>query len=264
MKLLALARSVDVAAKNQWLHLVVIFLFGILILVAFFISVLGYVADWYWTGVPEKTFWNWLEVLVAPVLLSGGGFLLYTAWTWSDHRLAEKGAHEAARHAALHGIANGYIDDIEQLLLKVEKGNSREGEIAPTIAWARTLIVLEGLDRSRKGQIIRFLQHARLLKQAASSHHEPRQQLFISLKSANLRGVHLPQVDLSGANLQEANLQEANLQEANLLEADLSGADLSGAIVAEKHLTKAKLEGATMTNGQKFEDWLQEHGPRGG
>jgi hypothetical protein len=219
MKLLALARSVDVAAKNQWLHLAIIFLFGILVLVAFFISVLGYVSDLHWTGVPEKTFWNWLEVLVAPVLLSGGGFLLYTAWTWSDHRLAETGAHEAARHASLHGIANGYIDDIEQLLLKVDKGNSREGEIARSIAWARTLIVLEGLDQGRKGHIIRFLQHASLLKQAASSHHEPRQQLLISLKSANLRGVHLPRIDLSGANLQEANLLAANL-----LEADLSGA----------------------------------------
>ena len=257
MKLRALARSVEVAAQNQWLHLAVIILFGILVLVAFSISVLGYVDNWNWTGVTEKTFWDWLEILVAPVLLSGGGFLLYTAWTWSDHRLAEKGAYEASRHADLHGIANGYIDDIEQLLLKVGKGNSREAEIARTIAWARTLIVLEGLDPSRKGQIIRFLQHANLLKQAASSHHEPRQQLFISLNGANLRRVHLPGVDLSGANLQEANLQEANLLEANLLEADLSGADLSGAIVAEKHLTKAKLEGATMTNGQKFEDWLR-------
>ena len=54
MKLLALARSVDVAAKNQWLHLAVISLFGMLVLIAFLISVLGYVSDWYWTGVPKN------------------------------------------------------------------------------------------------------------------------------------------------------------------------------------------------------------------
>jgi uncharacterized protein YjbI with pentapeptide repeats len=117
-----------------------------------------------------------------------------------------------------------------------------------------------------------------------------------SLRKADLSGAILDQaylqgVDLSGANLGPRQLSEAELRWARarghylpghsrLVEADLRGADLSGAILSGALLESADLryanltgvvgvtpdklaeltsllEGATMPNGQKYEDWLK-------
>jgi uncharacterized protein YjbI with pentapeptide repeats len=70
------------------------------------------------------------------------------------------------------------------------------------------------------------------------------------------RGAGLNDADLSNANLSGADLSNANLSGANL-----SGANLKGADVTEEQLAKCKsLEGATMPDGQKYEDWLKSKG----
>jgi uncharacterized protein YjbI with pentapeptide repeats len=73
--------------------------------------------------------------------------------------------------------------------------------------------------------------------------------------------IDLSEAKLSGANLSKANLNRANLSKANLRYADLSGADLRGAvgITNEELEQQAKsLKGATMPNGQKYEDWRED------
>jgi uncharacterized protein YjbI with pentapeptide repeats len=108
------------------------------------------------------------------------------------------------------------------------------------------------------------------------------------LSNANLLGDNLRNVDLSrthvyGSNLKEADLSDANLSgavlgspilarlqeplsradvrdiRADLSRTDLSGANLEGALVTGVQLEQqAKtLQGATMPNGQKYEDWLK-------
>lgn len=66
------------------------------------------------------------------------------------------------------------------------------------------------------------------------------------------------------AELINANLNDAKFINANLTQADLSGADLSGAILKDAQGVSCQqmqgaesLEGATMPNGQKYEDWLK-------
>src|SRR5215204_1135818 len=157
------ASSRQRAGKRPLWHIAVILLL-VLLFVMFVsavsvISVLGYLLQWKWTGVTDKTFWHWLGLLFAPVLLSGGGFLLYTLWAWSEHRDKEKAANEAARHADLDKITQGYLDDIQKLLLEAD---SKKDKIVNALARARTLNVLEGLDQYRKGSIIRFLNDASL------------------------------------------------------------------------------------------------------
>jgi len=114
-----------------------------------------------------------------------------------------------------------------------------------------------------------------------------------NLSRAKLNGAHLEGADLSWANLKEAELpvahmEKADLNGANLEGAKLQGADLSGSlirsygkmeiavVVGEANLNRANLEGAwgitnrelaqqtsalegaTMPNGQKYEDWLKD------
>lgn len=94
------------------------------------------------------------------------------------------------------------------------------------------------------------------------------------LSSANLEGVHLWANDLTEADLSNANLREADFAgsitgpllsdspdadfgDAILTDADLTGADLTDATITEEQLAQcASLEGATMPDGRKYEDWL--------
>ncbi len=89
------------------------------------------------------------------------------------------------------------------------------------------------------------------------------------LSSANLSNALLNDADLSEANLYVANLGNAALSGADLSDTFLSGADLLGADLDRANLSGAQgwtedqlseavsLEGATMPNGQKYEDWLK-------
>jgi uncharacterized protein YjbI with pentapeptide repeats len=73
------------------------------------------------------------------------------------------------------------------------------------------------------------------------------------LSGANLSGANLSRADLHGANLQRANLQRANLTLANFQEA-------AGITNEELEQQARFLEGATMPDGQKYEDWLKSRG----
>jgi uncharacterized protein YjbI with pentapeptide repeats len=80
------------------------------------------------------------------------------------------------------------------------------------------------------------------------------------LSDANLIGAELSDAVLLKANLSNADLDNANLIGANLIGADLRGADLRGAEgITNMELDRqaASLEGATMPEGQKYEDWLK-------
>jgi len=89
-----------------------------------------------------------------------------------------------------------------------------------------------------------------------------------------LLGATLSNADLRNANLTNADLRYADLYEANLSGADLSGADLRAELY-RTNLSSAKgisneeleqqaelLEGVTMPNGQKYEDWLKDRESR--
>jgi hypothetical protein len=84
------------------------------------------------------------------------------------------------------------------------------------------------------------------------------------LRSADLRGADLEDGDLRDAllgkaeDLEGADLDGADLRGANLKGVDLSGADLEGALLDDGQLDECKsLAGTTMTDGQKYEEWLK-------
>ena len=157
-----------------------------------------------------------------------------------------------------------------------------------TLAQARTSTLILRLDAEHNESVIRFLSSSGL-----AGYHSTSPRL--------LSGIALPDAKLSGANLRDANLRNANLSSANLTRTDLrvaylSGADLSyarldeanlrGADLREADLRRANLsmanlsetegianeeldqqakslKGATMPNGQKYEDWLKDKKAQG-
>jgi uncharacterized protein YjbI with pentapeptide repeats len=84
-----------------------------------------------------------------------------------------------------------------------------------------------------------------------------------NLYKADLSGADLLRGDLSAANLSEDDLSEAHLIGTNLHKVNLRRGDLRRAFLRAAHLHEAELQGAhleeaIMTNGQKYEEWLND------
>jgi Pentapeptide repeats (8 copies) len=233
------------------------------------------------------TLWNWLKLLIVPAVIAGAGL-----WFNAQQREREQAI---ARQRAQDEALQAYLDKMTDLLVvhKLSKPqddeDKRQGETIRRVAWARTKTMLRRLDGDRKGAVLRFLNEAKLIEKGrpvigslVGAHLVDANLKGSVLRDTALQGVHLTGADLSGADLSGANLSNAYLSEANLSEPDLSGADLRNANLSEADLRGAdlgganlryaqrwieeqllaahSLEGATMPNGQKYEDWLKSKG----
>jgi uncharacterized protein YjbI with pentapeptide repeats len=234
---------------------------------------------------------SWLDLLVVPLALVVIGFLFSVQQDARQQRIEDQRAaaeRELAEQRAQDEALQAYLDQMSGLLLEMDLRASEKGSEVRALARARTLTVLERLAPSRKTAVMQFLVEAHLV------HGVDGRDPIIGLNGADLRDADLPNANLIGASLFDANLFFANLSGADLPNADLSGADLSGAdlsraILYGTDLSRAdlsdadlggayeatregsklitnqvlerqakSLEGATMPNGQKYEDWLKE------
>jgi uncharacterized protein YjbI with pentapeptide repeats len=196
---------------------------------------------------------------------------------------------ELAVQRAQDEALQAYLDQMSALLLEKDLRASDEDSEVRTLARARTLTVLARLDPSRQTAVMEFLVEAELVQRTGG--REP----IIRLSGVNIEGANLTEADLRGADLRGADLCEtylndaeldgahlngaylcnAELRGADLRSADLKGVDLSGAYLREADLSHVEgvtneeleqqtysLEGATMPNGQKYEDWIKDREDR--
>jgi hypothetical protein len=203
------------------------------------------------TGFREKKLWDILQLIIVPLFLAGVAVYLPYASKQSEQAQAE----DRNRQESL----NKYFDTMTNLLLESKLKTSKEGAEIRTIVRAKTLTTLDGLDGYRKGQLLRFLQEAQLIRDDG---------LIVSLRGADLRSVNILTADLSKADLTRAILLDAelpyanfsdanltktifsifnsktNLQRANFVRANLKGAVLAKATLKKADFTEANLEGA--------------------
>jgi uncharacterized protein YjbI with pentapeptide repeats len=222
-------------------------------------------------GLRGKTVWDWLGLLLVPLVLGLGAAAL-TAWFNAQQNARQqhievqraKAERKIQQQNAQDEALQAYLDQMGNLLLEKDLRGSKEQSAVRTLARARTLTVLGRLDASRKRAVVQFLAEAQLVQKVDESGFislegkEP----IISLSGADLSDAALDPdpffVDLTGANLSEANLSEAglswstlraaNLFEANLAKADLHKADLSGGT----QLGNANLHGANLSGASLF------------
>jgi uncharacterized protein YjbI with pentapeptide repeats len=227
---------------------------------------------------PGKTLWDWLQLLIIPIIIAGAtiGFGLWQAHLadlqhQSDQVLAQR-QHDADQKQALDQqratILQTYLDNIQDLLIHDNLRGSKLGDEVAILARARTLTALQGLDPQRKGVLVQFLYEANLIgyysDQFGQNIHPPVILLFganltgANLAGAPLSGADLIDTDLSGANLAEADLSGAALDKAYLSGADLrdahlSGVDLSGADLKSADLSGVDLSGADLSGADLFD-----------
>jgi hypothetical protein len=193
------------------------------------------------------TLWDWLRVLAVPITVGAAVPLL----NW----LQKKRELEVEIHRRQEDVLQAYLDQMTQLLLdKKLRSNSKANSEARTAAHVGTLTALERIHHpDKKGIIVKFLWECSLLKK------QDAEDAVVTLEGANLKGAKL-----GLAKLTEADLHRADLIGADLTDTDLTNADLTDAKVTKEQLEQAKsLQGATMPNSQKYEDWLKDKKTQG-
>jgi len=217
-----------------------------LVALVFLLTIIGgYMFNWGWTGFRGNTLWDWLQLLILPVVLASGGIWLNvqqtrtsSAATTQQHQTDLQIAENQQQEAALEA----YLAHMADLLLDKRLKESQPGSGIREVARARTLTVVWRIGKYRKGILLKFLYEAGLIHSS-----EP----LIDLAEADLSHAHLHSIDLHGAHLRGTDLSEADLSGANLSGADLSlarlhGADLRNADLRGADLTGADLDGAIL------------------
>jgi uncharacterized protein YjbI with pentapeptide repeats len=240
-----------------------------------------------------KTLWDWLQLLIVPVVLS----LITVAFAlWQDLRQeqvdvrrteqAEKIENQRARaeralavQRAQDEALQAYLSQMSSLLLERGLRDADKDSEVSTLARARTVTVLQRLDADRNQTVIRFLTEARLIGTSIGLLVEADLQGAdlegSDLRDADLSGADLNRADLSGADLSKTDLRNAllrnahlnyadltggadlsfaNLSFANLSDAHLNDADLSGTFLFNADLSDADLSGTTLTGGTHLND----------
>jgi len=217
-----------------------------------------------WTGLGEcristqqseevrlaRTLWDWLELLIVPIVLAGTGFVFNRAIqtserTSSEHRalLERQIAEDGLRETALQS----YLDKMSDLLLDRKLRTSAEGDEVRAVARSKTLTVLRRLDGNRRAVLLRFLKESNLIDAPNAVVDLQGGALDeCELELVDLQGCSIEGVSLRGAMLAQSLLSESNLSEVNFSQANLRSADLRKSLLFRANLSKVNMAGADL------------------
>ncbi len=191
-------------------------------------------------AVPGKTLWDWLELLIVPIVLAAGAFLLDGSRRRSDQRLE--------RDRQRQQVLDAFFSDISELLLSGGLTDSEQRSSARTLARTRTLIALRQLDGGRKAQLLQFLYEGGLIGSNPVIEMVGADLSGALLDEASLRGAVLRGVYFNGASIRRATLAAADLRGSSFSRVDFYKADLTNASLAQADLDRANFEAANLKN----------------
>jgi uncharacterized protein YjbI with pentapeptide repeats len=238
---------------------------AVIVLVVFII--LTYIYNWNVPGLRGKNLWDWLQLLIIPVVLAVGGYV-YNYTTSRNEQKATQLRDQTERNIAQdnqqEAALQEYINKMSELLLEKDLRKSSMDAEVRTIAHVRTLTVLHRLNGERKGDVLRFLGKSGLIIRGKSIidlqgafftdsilDHADLSGSDLSgaeFSFASLQNVNLENTDLTGTFFTQADMTCANLRRANLTDAILARTKLSRANLSEANLSGATLDGAALDN----------------
>ena len=243
--------------RKQWG--LVLLLSSVLILIILIIA--GYIFDVEWIGVSSytysfggethftrgKTLWDWLSLLIIPIFLAIGGWLIKITDQNREQRIIANRKTmelELAHDKQLQTTLETYLNEMSALLLNKDLGTTDETLAVQRVSRTRTLLVLQVLDGNRKGQVMRFLSESNLLVNKWLSLPESGDDR--SLQSVDLDSADITEADLAGVNLDRVQLNNADLSDAQLSGAYLRGAKLNRTRLQRSVFHNARLENADL------------------
>ncbi|HEX6480493.1 MAG TPA: pentapeptide repeat-containing protein [Ktedonobacteraceae bacterium] len=143
----------------------------------------------------KKTLWDWLQLLIVPLVLAVVALVFQIANTRTEQQIAKQ-RYEQDQQIALdkqrEDLLQAYLDRMSELLLEKNLRTSAPDEEVRKVARVRTTTVLFQLDARRIGYVFTFLRESKLMSATSNDN-------IVSLSGADLSGVNLSFANLSGA-----------------------------------------------------------------
>ena len=188
---------------------------------------------------PAKTLWDFLQLLIVPLMLVLLAYLFNDAQAKRENaREDERAKHaetlaeqrieedrELAQEARRDDILQVYLTQMNDLMLHRHLVRAWPGSTVKNVARSLTLTTLRRLDGKRKGEVVRFLYEANLLRPYRA-------------------------LDLTGADLQEADLVNSELFDTSFARTDLRGAHFGSASLVDTDFTGALLANASFRGSE--------------
>jgi uncharacterized protein YjbI with pentapeptide repeats len=256
---IAWLESIDNLVENisKILFFLLIFIISFLLWRVFVI-----ISNFKWSGFQKKSFWDWLQLLIVPLMLALGAFYLNSAADFRDYQIAQEQKHQE--------ILTDYFSKMQDLIVETKKSKQTPGskesnseerllpEFRPT-AKALTLSVLEQLDGKRKGKVITYLAESQLI---TVDNNKLSTQPEIKLDGANLDDIELgnkgqrnslnedEMTIIDKIKIKNANMKRANLSGLQLLYSELNGSNLENATLENVNFTGSTMIGSRFINGK--------------
>jgi uncharacterized protein YjbI with pentapeptide repeats len=277
---------------------------GVSFLAALTFIALAYRRGWHWTGLPAergdgtaahpplpaKTLWDWLQLLIIPLVLALAAFALNATQADRDRKQEERRVardRAIAADRARENTLRAYLQQMSDLITRrgLRSADPTGANDDPTtLARTLTLITLRRLDAERKSLVVQFLFEAHLIEttvywnpenSSASVDSYGERSPKVDLSGADLRGVHMRDVvssygygpkgggfaiygtALDGADLRHADFRGLSLMGVSLTRADLRDADFSGANLNGAMFTLACLSGARFNRASIRRDFAE-------
>jgi uncharacterized protein YjbI with pentapeptide repeats len=231
---------------------------------------------WLWTGFGEKKGWDFLQLLIVPIILVGAGFFLteFAKERESNQQLSIKEREQKlAIDRAQQETLIKYFEQMSELIKTDDLLKSKPASKTFLIAQIKTVTALQQLNPDRQIAVIEFLRTANLFyspnapngfevseKDPKSAFKKDTYGLLYKarMQTTNLQNLDLSNADLRGGDLSGANLRGANLRGANLISARLNDVNLESANLMFARLKSASLNGSNLNKADLYGADLSE------
>ncbi len=194
-----------------------------------------------------KTLWDWLQLLLVPVILLAGILWLGIEQNQDNQQLIQQQHATSTSVAAQQqqdALLANYQDQITDMMLHDNLLKAQTISPVSQVAQIRTLSVFRQANPDSKALLMRFLYDTNLIN---NDFH------IISMRGVDVTNAHLQNLDLrdtylSGVDLHASYMQSINLSFATLLFVDLSGTNLHGADLHATDLHNVDLTGANLSD----------------
>ena len=253
--------------KKYLLYASAVIIGGGLLFILIRLILTGYSVTWTGFGeytlpngdfIQRKKLWDWMELLIIPLVLAGGALFLQRSERAVERRIADERIQEDRRIAEersklereiaadrqQEAALQAYIDRMAELLLNGKLTTSKNDE-ARNVARVRTLTLLRSLDGKRRAIALKFLYEANLMVKEST---------IVDLRGANLTDVKLLHEDLRNINMPSVDIIDAVLIGTNFQGANMSGATLANTNIGSVNFTGADLTKANLQSSYVWVD----------
>ncbi|MGK7885754.1 MAG: pentapeptide repeat-containing protein, partial [Crocosphaera sp.] len=215
----------------------------VLIILFLVISVVSF-SKYQWSGFQNKKFWDWLELLFVPIILTLGVFFLEVQAESRQERLELLKQEQQAM--------TEYVKNVKDVI-KVTN-NSEDDQLELSLAnrkliEAFTKIILLEISPERKRRVIAFLHELGLINLAKNNIS------IIELGDANLTNAKLNDLNLSNTNFRNTELIGVDFTGTNLSRASFRGTKINNVNIDFANLQYASIRGAEFSNEKEREKW---------